>query len=123
VNLRVASKAMRVRDPKVSDHDRARIQQAMEGPAVLDVVRYPEIRFRSTAIEKSGAERWTVHGMLELHGQSHSIGFTVRREGRFYRGTATVRQTEFGIKPIRLGGGTVRVKDEVRVDFDIALGS
>jgi hypothetical protein len=123
VNLRVASQALRVRDPNVSDDDRARVQQTMEGPAVLDVARYPEIRFRSTTIEKSGAETWTVHGMLELHGQSHSIRFTVRREGQFYRGTATLRQTEFGIKPVRLMGGTVRVKDEVRVEFKIALES
>jgi hypothetical protein len=34
---------------------------------------------------------------------------------------ATVRQTEFGIKAIKVAGGTVKVKDEVRVVFDIHL--
>ena len=34
-------------------------------------------------------------------------------------GSARLRQTEFGIKPPKIAGGTVRVKDEIRLDFDI----
>lgn len=123
VNLRIESRAMRVVDPKVSDDERAKVQRAMEGPSVLDVARYPEIRFHSTAIEASGAASWTVLGTLEMHGESHPIRFAVRREGGLYRGTATLRQTEFGIEPVKLAAGTVRVKDEVRIEFEIALGS
>ena len=119
VDLRIASAALRVVDPKASAGERAKVQQAMEGPKVLDVARYPEIRFYSTAIEASGADRWTVLGTLEMHGESRPIRFDVRRENGLYRGTATLRQTEFGIKPVRLAAGTVRVKDEVRVEFEV----
>jgi hypothetical protein len=37
-----------------------------------------------------------------------------------YRGSATLKQTDFGIKPISIGGGMVKVKDEVKIDFDFA---
>jgi polyisoprenoid-binding protein YceI len=34
-------------------------------------------------------------------------------------GTLTVKQTDFGIEPVAAGAGTVRVKDEVGVDFTL----
>jgi hypothetical protein len=30
-----------------------------------------------------------------------------------------LKQTDFGITPISIGGGTVKVKNELRIDFDI----
>jgi hypothetical protein len=30
-----------------------------------------------------------------------------------------LKQSEFGITPISLAGGTVKVKDEMKIDFDI----
>jgi hypothetical protein len=38
-------------------------------------------------------------------------------------GEATVRQSDFGIRPVSAGGGTVRVKDEVGVVFTIVAVS
>jgi len=32
-----------------------------------------------------------------------------------------LKQTEFGITPVKVAGGTVKVKDEVKVAFSIAL--
>ena len=123
VELRFESGALRVLDPDLAANKRADVQRTMLGPKVLDTARYPEIRFRSSSVEKSGAAQWRVRGTLTLHGQSHPLELTVTRAGRFYRGTATLRQTEFGIKPVRIAGGTVRVKDEVRVEFEIAAAS
>ena len=118
VELRVRAAALRVRDPNSSDKDREEIQTTMLGPEVLDAERYPEISFRSTSAEKS-AGKWTIQGELTLHGQSHPITVQVtEKDGRF-GGSALLRQSDFGIKPIRIAGGTVRVKDEVRIDFDI----
>ena len=34
-------------------------------------------------------------------------------------GMVKLKQTHFGIKPVRAAGGTVRVKDQVRVSFRI----
>jgi hypothetical protein len=38
-----------------------------------------------------------------------------------FSGSATIRQTAFGITPIRAAGGTVSVEDAVNVDFEIVL--
>jgi hypothetical protein len=36
-----------------------------------------------------------------------------------YSGSATLRQSDFGIKPVAAAGGAIKVKDEVRVEFEI----
>ena len=41
-----------------------------------------------------------------------------RANGR-YRGTVAVKQRDFGIMPISIAGGTVKVKDEIKIQFDI----
>ena len=38
-------------------------------------------------------------------------------------GTLKLKQTDFGIKPVTAGAGTVRVKDEVSVDFTLVARS
>jgi hypothetical protein len=40
------------------------------------------------------------------------------QDGR-YRGTVVLKQRDFGITPISIAGGTVKVKDELKVEFDI----
>lgn len=121
VELRMRTEGLRVRDPDVSEKDRAEIQQTMLGPTVLDSGRYPEIMFRSTAAASGGAGSWTVHGELSLHGQTRPVIVQVRDNGGHYVGVANLKQSDFGIKPVRVAGGTVRVKDEVRIEFDIQL--
>jgi len=119
VEISVRSASLKALDPKLSADKRADVQTRMVGPEVLDTATYPEITFASTAIEPAGPDRWTVTGRLTLHGQTRSVTFPVaRREGR-YRGTATLKQRDFGIQPISIAGGTVKVKDEVKVEFDI----
>ncbi len=121
VELRVRSSKLRVSDPEVSDGTRATIQATMQGPEVLDVAHFPEIHFLSTGVEPSGTDRWMVRGNLDLHGQTHPISFEVTLKDGFYQATAVLKQTAFGITPVKVAGGTVKVKDEVKVAFSIAL--
>ncbi|HXI39583.1 MAG TPA: YceI family protein [Bryobacteraceae bacterium] len=121
VELRANAAALRVRDPKVSEKDSAEIQSTMLGPEVLDSGRFPEIVFRSTNAQPTGAGSWSVMGNLTLHGQTRPVEVQVRETGGHYVGTARFKQTEFDIKPVKVAGGSIRVKDEVRVEFDIWL--
>jgi len=121
VELRVDARKMSVLDPEASAGTRGQIQKTMLGPQVLDTEHFPEIHFRSTEIEAKGTDHWVVHGALDLHGQSHPVTVDVSLKNGVYRGTAALKQTEFGIKPVTVVGGTVKVKDEVRVEFEIAL--
>jgi YceI-like protein len=119
VELVVDASQMRVLDPNLSPKDRDDVQARLLGPEVLDTNRFAQIRFRSIAVKPLEKDRWLVRGDLELHGQIHPISIRVARENGHYKGSTPLRQTEFGITPISIAGGTVRVKDEVTVEFDI----
>ena len=120
VELRVDSSKLRVLDPEASDGTRATIQATMQGPEVLDVGHFPQIHFQSTGVEPTGTDHWVIHGNLDLHGQTHPISFEVALKDGFYQGTAVLKQTGFGITPVKIAGGTVKVKDEIKVAFSIA---
>jgi polyisoprenoid-binding protein YceI len=121
VELRVDARKMRVLDPEASADTRSQLQKTMLGPQVLDTERFPEIHFRSTEVEAKGTDHWVVHGALDLHGQSHPVTIDVTLKDGLYRGSAALKQSGFGMKPVSVAGGTVKVKDEVRVEFEIAL--
>jgi polyisoprenoid-binding protein YceI len=121
VTLHVDARRLRVSDPEVSDDTRAQIQKTMLGPQVLDADRFPEIRFQSTEVESKGPDHWIVHGKLGLHGKEHAIAVEATLKGEHYIGSASLKQTDFGITPVTVGGGTVKVKDEVKIEFDIEV--
>lgn len=121
VELRVKAATLKVSDPNASDKDRAEIQSTMLGSEVLDAGQYGEIVFKSTGADPAGAGSWTVHGDLTLHGQTRPVTVTVREATGHYTGAASLKQSDFGIKPVKVGGGTMRVKDEIKIEFDIQL--
>jgi polyisoprenoid-binding protein YceI len=119
VEFSVDARSLRVGDRDISDKDRAQIQATMLGPTVLDSEKFPEIRFHSNTVEPKGPGQWTVRGELMLHGQSHSVRVSVSGSHGHYRGSAMLRQRDFGITPVTIAGGSIKVKDEVRLDFEI----
>jgi polyisoprenoid-binding protein YceI len=121
VEVHVDARKLRVLDPEVSEGTRDQIQDTMQGSQVLDVAHFPEIRFQSTAVEPRGPDHWIVHGNLALHGKDHPVAVEATLIGEHYRGSATLKQSDFGITPVTVAGGTVRVKDVVKIEFDIAL--
>jgi polyisoprenoid-binding protein YceI len=121
VELHVDARKLHVLDPEVSADTRAEVQKTMLGPQVLDAERYPEIRFHSTAVDSQGTDRWLVSGNLELHGQTQSIAVDVTLKNGVYRGSAILKQTKFGITPVTVAGGTVKVKDDLKIEFQIAV--
>jgi polyisoprenoid-binding protein YceI len=117
--MTVDARQMRVMDKEVSSKDRAEIQETMLGPTVLDTEKFPEIRFRSTQVDRLGGSKWIVHGDLTIHGQTHPVRVDVEGQNGHFRGSAEVKQKDFGITPITVGGGAVKVKNELRVEFEI----
>ncbi len=117
----VSVAGMKVVDADASQSDRDEVQQRMLGAEVLDAAQFHEIHFASESVESIGEQKWRVHGKLTLHGQTKPIVLETSLENGHYRGTATVSQTNFGITPIKVAGGTIKVKDEVQIDYDIVL--
>ena len=110
----------------VSDKDRGEIERTMN-QEVLETARYPEISFESSKVSASkvGDGQYLVNlvGDLSLHGVTKSepvsaqvaiLGDTLRAHGEF-----SLLQTAYGIKPVSIAGGSLKLKDELKCSFDI----
>lgn len=86
----------------------------------LDARRYPEICFSADTIEKT-ATGYRLTGTLDIHGQTRKrvIDLETADLGDSWRlsGEATVRQSDFGVKPYSMLMGSMKVADEVAVSF------
>lgn len=105
-------------DPKIDAKTQATIQKDMED-MTLETEKFPQIVFRSSHIEKLPGGEWKVDGDLTLHGVAKPVSLTVKQAGDAYTAHTVLKQTDFGIKPIRVGGGMIKVKDEIQLDFQI----
>jgi len=72
-------------------------------------------------VEQQSGGEVSVSCNLMLHGQTQPINLRVVNTQLHDRGMAVLKQTEFGIKPITVGGGTIKEKDEVKIDFEIVI--
>ena len=113
------AKEMKVVDEGVKDSERAEIDQMMKSDKVLDVQRFPEIRFSSTSVTPQPGDRFQVHGDLTLHGVTRPVDLTVALVHDRYTGSVKLKQTDFGIVPVSIAGGAVKVKDVVEIVFEI----
>ena len=111
-----ARKLTLVEDSKLTAEQQAEIQHTMHAK-VLESESYPLISFHSTKIEKAGVNHWLVTGDLTLHGQRRPILAEVQYAEGAYTGRSTIKQTDFGINPVSVGGGVLKVKDQLEVHF------
>jgi len=119
VELGITAGNLKVLDKGSSESEKQKIQTKMLGPEVLDSAQFKEIHFKSTQVQSLGSAMWQVTGNLTLHGQTHPVAFRVQKANGHYQGIAEVKQKDFGITPISIAGGGVKVKDAVRIEFDI----
>jgi polyisoprenoid-binding protein YceI len=110
----------------LSEKDRLEMERTMRDE-VLEVARYPEIVFkgRAAAVDRiyEGFYRVKITGQLSLHGttREHTIDTQVRllESGLRAEGDTRLRQSDYGIKRVSVAGGTLRVKDEVKLSFNV----
>ena len=111
---------------KVSEKDRLEMERAMLDE-VLETTRYPEVVFMSTNISSTrtaeGQYSARITGSLSLHGvtRAHSVDALVTVNGGSLRaqGEFPLRQTDYNIRPVSVAGGTLKMKDELHLSFDI----
>ncbi len=106
----------------MSDKDRREMTRAMQED-VLEISRYPEISYESVGVTATGPGRVQIDGNLTLHGvtRPHRILAQVSRTGTMLRafGDFTLRQSDYRIKPVSVAGGVLKLKDELKITFDI----
>lgn len=110
----------------VEEKDRREIERMMRAD-VLETSRYPEIVFMSTNVSMNrideGRYQARINGSLTLHGMTRSLsidaqvsagGETLRARGEF-----ALRQSDYNIEQVSAIGGTLKVKNELKLSFDI----
>ena len=101
----------------LSDRDRRDIKKQMSG-----ILGDGTASFTSSRIITSGASGGAIEGTLTLSGKTQPVRLQVTTPGPGrYRGTATVVQSAFGIKPYVGFFGALKLRDEVGVEFEVDL--
>jgi polyisoprenoid-binding protein YceI len=111
----------------MSEKDKREIMRATLDE-VLEATKYPEIVYECQEVRprggKNGPVELELNGRLTLHGETRPqtviakivvMGDLLRANGEF-----SVRQTDFGIRPVSVGGRMLQLKDELNCTFDIA---
>ncbi len=123
--LTIKADAMEVTD-QISEKDRQEIQRIMQQD-VMEMQRYPEVKFASTSLTANKVvENWyriMLTGKLLLHGvtkdqvidaQLRILDENIRLSGDF-----KLLQSAFQIKPPSAMGRMILAKDELKFAFDI----
>jgi polyisoprenoid-binding protein YceI len=112
----------------ISAKDRQEIERRMH-EEVLDADSFPEIIYecpRVSSVQKLGEGLYSVSldGELALHGvtRSQPVAARVTLKGDRLRTTGefSMCQSDYGIRPVSAAGGTVKLKDELKLSFDIS---
>ena len=126
VRIVIAASSLKVSGADEPPKDRPKVQEAMESDKVLDVARFPRITFESTNVTTTRQEGATldvvVAGRLTIREVTRPVSVPVHVElggsSLIANGRLAVTQSEFGIKPISVGG-VVAVKDKLDIAFSI----
>jgi polyisoprenoid-binding protein YceI len=110
----------------VSSKDRREIETRMRDE-VLEPAKYPKIVFRSSSVAAGVVTdnqfRLEVQGKLALHGSERNepIEIHVRAGGADMRlrGEWRIKQSGYQIKRVSAVGGAIRVKDELKLAFEL----
>jgi polyisoprenoid-binding protein YceI len=83
-----------------------------------------QAQFQSTRVFKSASPSGggAIEGTLVLNGVTRSVRLEITspEPGR-YRGSTTIKQTDFGITPYSGFFGALKLRDEVTVEFEVTI--
>lgn len=125
LKLTVQMSRMEVVD-EMKKSDQAKLEQEMY-EKVLDVSHYPTAVYESKEIivqkVADGRLNAGVNGELSFHGMTQPLTLqaNVNVLGTLLRigGDFTLRQSDYGIKPVSFAAGALRLKDELKFTFDL----
>jgi polyisoprenoid-binding protein YceI len=125
LGLRIRADSLELIDD-IKSKDRREMESTMN-QSVLESAKYPEIVFASTSVSSNtlgeGRYQVNVSGDLCLHGVTRPLRVPAQLTvlGDMFRaaGEISLSQTSFGIQPVSVAGGTLKLKDELKFTFDI----
>jgi YceI-like domain len=105
----------------LTDADRVEIKKTLED----EVLKPGEIEFKSTGFAaREDGGLLEVKGELSMNGKRHPVGFelSLGHDGEII-GRATLKQSDWGIKPYSGLFGTLKVRDEIEVSAEVSMPS
>ena len=116
MHLVIRANSLTVTD-NINDKDRREIESEMRDK-VLEAAKYPEIVFDVSGVSVNKADNGqvsvTLNGQLNLHGvtRPQKVPATLVVTGDMLRafGEFSLRQTDYGIKPVSAVGGGLKVR-------------
>ncbi len=112
----------------ISEKDRQEIERRMRDE-VLETDGFEQIVYecpRPSSVQKisEGQYAVTLNGELALHGVTRAqpvfARITIKDDALRAAGDFSVRLSDYEIRPVSAAGGTVKLKDELKLSFDIA---
>jgi len=101
----------------LTDRDRTQIKKQMGG-----ILGGGSASFASSRVIPSGSSGGAIEGTVTLNGKTQPARLQITESGSGrYRGSATLAQTGFGIKPYTGFFGALKLRDEVVVEFEVDL--
>jgi hypothetical protein len=101
----------------LTDRDRGEIKKTISG-----ILGDGQASFISSRIIRTGASGGAVEGTLTINGKTQPARLQIWEHGPGqYRGTGTVVQSGYGIKPYIGFFGALKLRDEVEVEFEVDL--
>jgi polyisoprenoid-binding protein YceI len=127
VSLTFEAGALKVLPEGEPAGDPPKVEEAMRGPKVLDAARFASITFKTERVSGrqsgSGVYDLEVAGEIALHGVTRPITLPVHVEVAgdtlTASGKAVLRHDQFGMEPVSVAGGSVKVKNEIEVEYRI----
>ena len=100
--------------------DKADIKRNIE-EKILDAIRFPAISFRSTGAEVIDERQVRIAGELTIAATTRPAAMDLNLDGGRAKGTMTVIQSQWGIKPFSAMMGALKVRDTVEVTLEVPV--
>ncbi|MEZ5426682.1 MAG: YceI family protein [Pyrinomonadaceae bacterium] len=126
LRIEVDARSLAVID-NVKEKDVKEVERTMHED-VLETSSFPEIVFQSTSITTTriipGRYKAKIIGDLTLHGQTQNgiwimAQLTLDGDSLRAKGDFSIKQTNYGIKLVSVAAGALKLKDELKFNFDL----
>ncbi len=124
LRVNIQANSLEVTD-NISNRDKDEMHRQMFND-VLETDRFPEIVYECSQVSANGTGNrfWVaLKGDLTLHGVTQPLAVNARvvlNDGSLRAsGEFMVRQSDYDIRPVSAAAGTIKLKDELKFNFDL----
>lgn len=118
--------SLKVIDPWGNPSERKEVQDTMLGPQQIDAGHFPSIQLHSLSFDPVDHDKvWHLVANVELHGVTRKVQFSLdcyeTDDKLQIQGKKMFKLTDFNIQPYSTALGTVKVKNDFLVTYNVVL--